>query len=46
MINDFIWNRKKPRIKISSLQEETGKGGSVVPNIKLYYHAAHLAAMM
>lgn len=45
IINKFIWNEKKPRIKISALQQETRKGNLGVPNIKLYYCAAHLAAI-
>lgn len=48
-INNFIWNRKKPRIKISTFQQGTrrgGGGGVAVPNVKLYYQAAHLAAMV
>lgn len=45
MFNEFIWNRKKPRINMSVIQQETKKGGLALSNIKLYYSAAHLAVM-
>lgn len=45
-IPSFIWSGKKTRIKISTLQQETGQGGLAVPNVKLYYQVAHLAAMI
>ncbi|KAG7519086.1 hypothetical protein JOB18_000893 [Solea senegalensis] len=36
----FIWNRKKPRLKMAKLQMSVEEGGLGVPNIRLYQLAA------
>lgn len=38
----FIWNKKKPRLKMAKLQMSAEKGGLDVPNVKLYQLAAQL----
>lgn len=42
LFNEFIWDQKKSRIKISLLQKSKEEGGIVVPNVLLYYQAAVL----
>uniref|UniRef100_A0A803SSM5 Reverse transcriptase domain-containing protein n=1 Tax=Anolis carolinensis TaxID=28377 RepID=A0A803SSM5_ANOCA len=41
-ISKFIWNGKKPRIKIKNLTDEKSRGGLALPNLKLYYEATNL----
>lgn len=38
----FIWNKKKPRLKMAKLQMSVEKGGLAVPNIRLYQLATQL----
>lgn len=38
----FIWNKKKPRLKMAKLQMSVEKGGLAVPNVRLYQLAAQL----
>lgn len=40
----FIWNNKRPRIRLSLLYLPYDRGGLRLPNIKLYYWAAQLCA--
>ncbi len=42
----FIWNNKQPRLRLSLLYLPYDRGGLQVPNIKLYYWAAHLRTAM
>lgn len=37
LITGFIWNNKRPRIKLVTLQREKSLGGWEVPNFKVYY---------
>lgn len=39
-IRDFIWEKRKPRIKYKLLFEDTERGGVALPSIHLYYKAA------
>ena len=41
-ISRFLWAEKKIRVKISTLQAPTSKGGLNLPNFKVYYLAAQL----
>lgn len=41
-LSDFIWNKRKPRLKITKLQLPSSKGGLDLPNIKWYQLASHL----
>ena len=36
-ISKFIWNKKRPRLKLSTLQSSRGDGGLAVPNFKYYF---------
>lgn len=36
-ISQFIWNKKRPRLKFSTLQRSRGHGGLAVPNFKYYF---------
>ncbi len=42
----FIWNNKQPWLRLSLLYLPYDRGGLQVPNIKLYYWAAHLRTAM
>lgn len=42
----FIWNDKRPRLRLSLLYLPYDRGGLRVPNIKLYYWAAQLCTAM
>lgn len=39
-LSDFIWNGKKPRIKMKLLYDVVERGGVALPNLKLYYQAS------
>lgn len=41
-IRSFIWNRKKPQLKMSKLHMSVEQGGLAVPNIRLYQLATQL----
>ena len=41
-ISSFIWNRKKPRLKMTKLHMSVEQGGLAVPNIRLYQLVAQL----
>ena len=36
MISQFIWKKKKPRVKLSTLQRGSTEGGLSVPNLEFY----------
>lgn len=42
MLDNFIWDREKPRIKNSVIQLSIQQGGLAVPNLTTYYFAAKL----
>lgn len=35
----FIWNKKRPRLKMTTLQRDRGAGGLAVPDFKLYFYS-------
>lgn len=41
-LSDFIWNKRKPRLKVVKLQLPSSKGGLDLPNIRWYQLASHL----
>lgn len=41
-LSDFIWNKRKPRLKAAKLQLPSSKGGLDLPNIRWYQLASHL----
>lgn len=45
-INHFIWALRKPRIKTPILQLPVEKGRAVVPNLRYYFYAAQILAVM
>lgn len=46
MFNDFIWNNKIPRVKVTVLQQEIVNGRIAYPSILKYYQASRLATML
>lgn len=46
MFTRFIWNNKRPRLRLSLLYLPYERGGLKLPNIKLYYWAAQLCSAM
>uniref|UniRef100_A0A8C6XN85 Reverse transcriptase domain-containing protein n=1 Tax=Naja naja TaxID=35670 RepID=A0A8C6XN85_NAJNA len=40
IISSFIWQKRKPRIKLKLLQDATERGGLGLPNWELYHSAA------
>lgn len=46
LISKFIWQNKKPRVRLKLLTLEKNKGGLALPNIKYYYWAAQLTALV
>lgn len=46
LISKFIWQKKKPRIKFKTLLLPKEKGGLGLPNLKYYYWAAQLNAIV
>lgn len=45
MISEFIWDKKKPRLKMSFLQRPKSVRGMGLPNFKLYYWACNINMM-
>lgn len=45
-ISKFIWQNKRPRVRLKVLMSSKQKGGLGLPNLKLYYWAAQLRAMV
>lgn len=46
LFSDFIWNNKRPRIRLSLLHLPYDRGGLNVPNLEWYYWAAQIRAGM
>uniref|UniRef100_A0A3Q2FFW2 Reverse transcriptase n=1 Tax=Cyprinodon variegatus TaxID=28743 RepID=A0A3Q2FFW2_CYPVA len=46
MITGFIWQKKRPRIRLKTLQLPKSKGGFKLPNLKYYYWAAQLKPLL
>lgn len=46
IISQFIWQQKRPRIRLKILHLAKNKEGPALPNLKLYYWAAHLAVIV
>ncbi len=46
LISKFIWQKKKPRIQFRTLLLSKEKGGLGLPNLKYYYWAAQLTAVV
>ena len=44
--NKFLWNDKRPRMKLSKLQRPVDKGGLGVPNLLLYHYAFTMRHMV
>lgn len=42
----FIWQKKRPRVRLKSLQLPKDKGGLGLPNLKIYYWAAQINAIV
>ncbi len=45
IITKFIWNNKRPRIKLKTLQRSPAKGGLAFPNMQLYFWACRLRSI-
>lgn len=45
-ISTFIWNKKPPRIKRSTLQRPRISGGMALPNFMYYYWAANIRSLL
>uniref|UniRef100_A0A803TK04 Reverse transcriptase domain-containing protein n=1 Tax=Anolis carolinensis TaxID=28377 RepID=A0A803TK04_ANOCA len=41
-LSRFIWQGKKPRIKMKSLTDDKRRGGLAMPDLKMYYEANNL----
>lgn len=46
LLRKFIWNEKKPRVKIKTLQQKKEKGGLALPNLINYYNAAQIKPIL
>ena len=42
LITTFIWQKRKPRVRLKTLMTSKEKGGLGLPNIKLYYWSTRL----
>lgn len=45
-ISRFVWGRKRPRIRYTTLQLPQNKGGLALPHLKEYFHAAQLRQLI
>lgn len=45
MLNKFIWQNKRPRVRLKVLCSPKDRGGVSLPNIRQYYWAAQLVAI-
>lgn len=46
LISQFLWQHKRPRIKLKTLYLPKDKGGLALPNLKHYFWAAQLSAIV
>ncbi|KAF7645017.1 hypothetical protein LDENG_00211670 [Lucifuga dentata] len=46
IISSFIWNHKNPRIRKNILQKHSREGGFGLPNLRYYYWAANIRALL
>ena len=46
LISRFIWQNKRPRVWLKTLSLQKNRGGFSLPNIKYYYWAAQLTAVV
>ena len=46
LVSKFIWQNRRPRIRLKILMTSKEKGGLGLPNLKMYYWAAQLRAIM
>ena len=46
MISGYLWQGKKPRIKLKTLQLSKDKGGMGLPSLREYYLAAQLRPLI
>lgn len=46
LISQFIWQHKRPRIRLKILNLAKKNGGLALPNLKFYYWAAQLATIV
>lgn len=46
LISSFLWQKKKPRVRLKQLTWPKRLGGLDLPNLKLYFWAAQLRAMV
>ena len=46
LISKFIWQNRRPRIRLKILMTSKEKGGLGLPNLKMYYWAAQLRAIV
>lgn len=45
-ISRFIWNKQRPRVKLSTLQLPEERGGKALPSLRDYYLAAQLRPLV
>lgn len=45
-ISKFLWNNKRPRLKMSTIQQRRLDGGLAVPNFKLYFWSFSLRPLI
>ena len=46
MFRTFIWDAKKPRVKLKTLQQNKDRGGLALPNLTYYYYAAQIKPIL
>lgn len=46
LLRKFLWNEKKPRVKIKTLQQRKETGGLALPNLMNYYNAVQLKVIL
>ncbi len=45
LLRTFLWDKKRPRVKLKVLQQKKG-GGFALPNLINYYYAAHVKLIL
>lgn len=46
LLRKFLWNEKKPRVKIKTLQQRKEMGGLALPNLANYFNAAQIKPIL